>query len=132
MSDLIYFSPLNYFRPLWEAMPRTIQPAVDLYQTEDEVIVTAEIPGIENRDNLEISISPDSLSIRGTVQRTKEVKSEDYFQSERSYGSFFRAIPLPRGLNTEKATANYRNGILEIRIPKSQKEQKRKLDINMQ
>ncbi|MCL6560542.1 MAG: Hsp20/alpha crystallin family protein [Firmicutes bacterium] len=99
-------------------------PRIDLYQTDQEVVATAELPGIESKDDIEISLTPDSLSLRGELKRTQDIKEEHFFHTERYYGSFSRTLPLPAEVKPEEARASYQNGVLEIRMPKTEKGRK--------
>lgn len=99
-------------------------PRIDLYQTDQEVVATAELPGIESKDDIEISLTPDSLSLRGELKRTQDIKEEHFFHTERYYGSFSRTLPLPAEVKPEEARASYHNGVLEIRMPKTEKGRK--------
>lgn len=107
-------------------------PRVDVYQTEREVVVTAEIPGIETKDDVEITVSEDNLLLKGEVKRGGEVRQENFYRTERYYGSFSRAIALPAEIEADQATASYKNGILEVRMPKAahQKRKTVKVDIH--
>jgi len=107
----------EFLRPPWREVAA---PRVDVYQTEDEVVATAEVPGIASRDELEVSVAPDSITIKGELKRTREVKDEDYYHSERFYGSFSRTIPLPVEVKPEQAKAKLQNGVLEVRMPKAE------------
>jgi HSP20 family protein len=100
-------------------------PRVDLYQTEQEVVATAELPGIESKDDIEVAVTPDTLSLKGELKRFNEVKEDDIFQSERFYGTFSRMLPLPAEVKPEETKASYHNGLLEIRMPKTEKGQKK-------
>ncbi|MEW5763272.1 MAG: Hsp20/alpha crystallin family protein [Bacillota bacterium] len=104
-------------RPPWREVAA---PRVDVYQTEDEVVASAELPGIASKDDIEVVVTPDSLSIKGEVKRAREVKEEDYYHSERFYGSFSRTLPLPVEVKPDQARAKLANGILEVRIPKAE------------
>ncbi|HAG07789.1 MAG TPA: Hsp20/alpha crystallin family protein [Peptococcaceae bacterium] len=107
----------DFLRPPWREVTG---PRVDVYLTEDEVVATAEVPGIESKDELEVSVAPDSISIKGEIKRGRDVKDEDYYHSERFYGSFARTIPLPVEVKPEQAKAKLQNGVLEVRIPKAE------------
>ncbi len=78
----------------------------------------AEVPGLEAKD-IDISLSNDVLTIKGTKEQEKEEKEENYHRIERSYGSFSRSIRLPREVQGDKIKANYKNGVLKITLPKS-------------
>lgn len=100
-------------------------PRVDVTETEKEVKVTAELPGLEDKD-VEVSLSHDVLTISGEKKAEKEDKGENYYRMERSYGSFQRAIQLPAEVNTDKVEAIFKNGILNITLPKTAAAQHRK------
>lgn len=115
----------RWFGPL-EAGPR-----IDLYQTDSEVVVTAELPGLVSKDDVEITATENSLTVRGEVKRAQEAAQQDYFRSERFYGTFARTIGLPAEVEPEKATASYKNGILEIRIPKAARQRQKRIQIDL-
>ncbi len=106
-------------------------PKVDLRETEAELILSAELPGIDP-ENLEISLSESRLVLRGETRRGKEMKEEGYRLMERRYGTFQRAINLPSEIKPGEARADYSDGILEITMPKSDDHRHRsvKLKIN--
>ncbi|MBE3586387.1 Hsp20/alpha crystallin family protein [Desulfofundulus thermocisternus] len=110
----------HWFRgmPFWGT--DGINPRVDIYQTDDEVVATAELPGIASRDDVEVTLTENTLSIRGEFKRGAEERQEGYFHSERYYGTFSRTLPLPVEVNPDQARATYKNGILEVRIPKKE------------
>lgn len=92
-------------------------PAVDIYETENEVVLTAEIPGIEEKD-IEIKVEDNTLTLKGERKFEKETKEENYHRIERAYGSFFRSFTLPTYVDQDKIEAEHENGILKIRMPK--------------
>lgn len=95
-------------------------PRVDLYQTEQEVVATAELPGVQSKDDIEVAVTPDTLSLRGELKRTQDFNEDNFFHSERYYGSFSRTLPLPAEVKPEETRASYQNGLLEIRMPKTE------------
>lgn len=106
--------------------PRFTQnPRVDVYETDDEVIVSAEIPGVESKNDIEVSISENQLSLSGEIKRTHDITDKGIHRSERYYGRFYRSIPLPHYVNTEASKASYQNGLLEVKIPKTKEHQGR-------
>ncbi|HBC92151.1 MAG TPA: Hsp20/alpha crystallin family protein [Pelotomaculum sp.] len=107
-------------------------PRVDLYQTDREVVATAELPGIESKDDIEVTVTPDTLSLKGELKRFKEVDEDNIFHSERYYGTFSRMLPLPAEVKPEETLANYHNGLLEIRMPKTERGQKKMHRIKIQ
>jgi len=105
-------------------------PRVDVYQTENEVIVKAEIPGVSKKD-LNLYIDENSVRISGQTRKENELKDENVYRAERYYGSFSRTIPLPAEVKSEEAKAEYKDGILSITVPKVEpsKARGRKIDI---
>jgi HSP20 family protein len=106
-------------------------PPIDIMETENEVIVTAELPGVE-KDQVEIEIRDDRLHISGNSRSEMEEDDEGYWYRERGYSAFRRVIRLPEGLETEKASAKLNNGVLEVTIPyeKEKKRKARRIPIN--
>lgn len=92
-------------------------PSVDIYETDDELILTAEIPGLDEKD-IEIQIEDNTLSLKGERHFAKETKEENYRRIERSYGSFCRSFSLPGHIDQEKIKADHGNGVLKITMPK--------------
>jgi HSP20 family protein len=103
-------------------------PAVDIYETENEVVLTAEIPGIEEKD-VEIKVEDNTLTLRGERKFEKETKEENYHRIERAYGSFFRSFTLPNYVDQDRIEAEHENGILKIRMPKRAELKPRKVKI---
>jgi HSP20 family protein len=104
-------------------------PQVDVVETDTEVKVQAELPGLEEKD-FEVSVSQDALTIRGEKKQEKEEKGRNYFRTERSYGLFQRAIPLPRNVDADRVSAEFSKGVLTISLPKvAAKEDRKKVVI---
>lgn len=93
-------------------------PSTDIAETEDGVEVAIELPGM-SEDDIDISLSGDAMTIRGEKKIEHEETRKGVFLSERSYGSFYRTIPLSPGLDTDKAEAKFRHGVLTVALPKS-------------
>lgn len=135
MADIIRWEPFRTSRRMHEALDRFMDRAfldaplfggfyegtlpVDVYQTEDEVIVKASIPGIKP-DDIELSITGDTLSIRGEVQEEEEEKKGQYQLRERVYRSFSRALTLPSSVDSDKAQAEFKDGVLRLTLPKQE------------
>jgi HSP20 family protein len=119
--------------PVWSRRLGSFSPRVDVTETDKELRVSAELPGIDEKD-IDVTLNKDSLTIKGEKKEEKEDKQKDYYRMERSYGSFSRTIPLPLEVETEKVTATYKKGILKIKIPKSAKalEGKKKIAVNVE
>ncbi|RAK23515.1 HSP20 family protein [Anoxybacillus vitaminiphilus] len=105
-------------------------PRIDIHETDTEVIATCDLPGLEKKEDVNIEIENNTLSLSGTIQRTSEKKEERVHLQERMTGHFRRTITLPSKVSTEGVKATYKNGVLEIRMPKLSNETKKKIDID--
>ncbi len=103
-------------------------PSIDLSETNKEYIVRAEIPGVDPKD-FDIALNNNVLTIRGERKHEKETKEEDFHRIERVYGTFTRSIQLPGEVNADKVSANYKNGVLEITLPKVKEEAVKKIPV---
>lgn len=103
--------------PLLEARLGGFSPCVDVREDDDAFILTAEVPGIAEKD-IDVQVTEDSITIKGEKKEEKEDKGKDYYCMERSYGSFHRTIRLPIGVDREKVDASFKNGVLTVKLPK--------------
>lgn len=103
-------------------------PLVDVIDKKDEIIVKAELPGVNKKD-VKISLSENTLTIRGERKEEQEVKKEDYYCCERVQGSYSRTIALPVEIDKTKAKASFTNGILEIALPKIEETKPKEIEI---
>lgn len=94
-------------------------PALDLYEEKDRFVVKADLPGLR-KEEVSVEIEENSLTIAGVRERREEVEEKNYHRSERSFGSFRRVVPLPAAIRTEGATATFRDGVLEVVLPKAE------------
>ncbi len=94
-------------------------PSVDLKETDKEFVLTAEVPGV-SKDELDVTITEDSVTLRGERRQEKEEKNENYHYRETTYGAFQRVIPLPGEVVAEKAKAKLKDGVLTLVLPKAQ------------
>jgi HSP20 family protein len=108
----------------------TWSPAVDVAEDADRIHVKVEVPGMEEKD-LKISFEDGLLTVSGERQFERR-DDRNYHRIERAYGSFFRTFSLPRSVNSAEIVANYRNGVLEIEIPKKEESKPRQIQINNQ
>jgi len=106
-------------------------PAVDVEESDDEVIINAEMPGLSEKD-FEVEIQGQRLILRGEKKFQQEKKDRSYYYAECQYGSFSRVIPLPCEVVAEKAEAKYKNGVLNIRLPKSESAKAHRVRINVE
>jgi HSP20 family protein len=91
-------------------------PQVEVFTRDKQLVVRTDLPGM-TKDDIKVDITDDALVIRGERKSEREEDEEGYYRSERSYGSFYRQIPLPQGIDAKDATADFRNGVLEISMP---------------
>ena len=134
MSDLTRWEPMREMMTLRQAMDQlfddsfthplgpagfSANPAINLYQTADEVVVKAALPGLK-ADDVHISVTADVLTLRGEYKQDEEKKEATYHIREHRYGSFERSVMLPTYVQTEKATADFEDGVLTIILPKAE------------
>jgi len=100
-----------------------VAPAMDLVEKEKEYEITAELPGIDEK-NIEIKLSNQTLTIKGEKKEEKEEREKDYYLSERRYGSFQRSFQLPDGVDADKIEASFAKGVLSVKMPKTAEAQK--------
>lgn len=134
MSNLIRWEPAREFMTLREAMdhlfddaftrPLSLRdgwsvPAVDMYQTDEEVVLKASIPGFKAED-VQINITGDILTLRGEMKREEEKKDKAWHIREQRWGSFERSVAMPTAVVADKAKAEFENGILTVTLPKAE------------
>jgi len=107
--------------PVGEESGGTFLPPVDILETKSEVILRAELPGVD-KEAIDIQIEGDSLVLKGERRFEKEVDQENYFRMECSYGTFQRAFTLPSSIKKDEVNASFNQGVLEIRLPKESRE----------
>ena len=94
-------------------------PAVDMYQTKDDIVVKAAIPGVKP-DDISISVTGDILTIQGELKEEEKIEEGNYLRQERRYGQFRREFSLPTQVNADKAKAEFEHGVLTLRMPKAE------------
>ena len=121
----------NFFgRPVWRPDgERGWMPAIDVFEKDDKFVIKAELPGMEEND-IDVSVVGETLTIKGEKKTESEVKEDEYYRSERTYGSFYRSIPLPASVDASKVEANYENGVLEVVLPKSPEVKPKKIAVS--
>lgn len=124
-NQMYRFFDQNFLRRNFLGGPEPYGPRVDLYRTDSEVVATAELPGVQSKDDVEVTLTPDTLNLRGEFKRFHDLEEDNVFHSERYYGSFSRTLPLPAEIKPEEARATLQNGLLEIRMPKSERSLKK-------
>jgi len=122
-----FVSPLT-FRTLALGEGAGVSPQVDVHQTDDELVVTAALPGMKSED-LDITITGQHLTLRGELAADEEIKREQYLFRERRFGSFSRSFELPVRVQGDKAQATFDDGVLTLRIPKAEEVKPRQIQI---
>ncbi len=103
-------------------------PSIDVTETDKEIEITAELPGLEEKD-VQINVADNVLTIRGEKKAEKEEKDKNYRLIERSYGSFERSLELPNGVNADAIRANIAKGVLKVTVPKPAPAQTKKIEV---
>lgn len=135
MSNIIRWEPAREMMTLREAMDRLFDdaftrplslsgntwsvPAVDMYQTDNEVVVKAALPGIK-ADEVQLNVTGEVLTIKGEIKQENETKEKAYYIREQRWGAFERSIVLPTEVVADKAKADFENGVLTITLPKAE------------
>jgi HSP20 family protein len=114
--------------PLRPSAAGTWMPSMDVYETEDKIVATLELPGIDP-DAVDVSVEDSTLTVSGSRELSNEVKEESYHRLERRYGSFTRAITLPQTADTSKVEARFDKGVLTIEVPKVEKAKPKKIQV---
>ena len=105
-------------------------PAVDMYETKDELVITAELPGLNEKD-IHLSITGDVLTLKGERHWSQEVEQENCYRGERWFGKFERALPLPIPVQADKVKASYRDGVLTVTLPKAEEIKPKEIKIDV-
>lgn len=103
-------------------------PSVDIYENKDHIVLEAELPGMR-REDFELSVENNVITLRGERQFEKKDEADNYHRVERSYGSFTRSFTLPQTVSAEGASAEYRNGVLRVTLPKREEAKARRIEI---
>src|ERR1700721_1368996 len=108
----------------------TWAPPVDIYETENELVVKAELPDFQDKD-IDVRITNNTLTIRGERKFEKDVKEDNYLRIERAYGSFVRSFSLPNTVSSENIRADYRNGVLTLHMAKREESKPKQIKISV-
>lgn len=129
-DDLVnrFFGPEPWFAGRF--FGQTFTPAIDVSETETDFLVKAELPGIDQED-LKIELTGDVLTIQGEKKEEKEEKENNHYRLERSFGSFSRSFTLPGEVQADKIDAKFKDGVLSVRLPKSETSKKKSIKIDV-
>jgi HSP20 family protein len=121
-------------RDLWSGSPALGQalwsPQVDTFRKGDKLVVRADLPGL-NKDEVKVEVDEGVLTISGERREEQEETREDFYRSERSYGEFYRAIPLPEGVTGDQVDATFKDGVLEVTLPAPKQPERRAKQIQI-
>jgi HSP20 family protein len=106
------------------------QPVVDVFDEKDDIVVKAELPGL-SKDQIEVNLTGTTLTISGEKNKEEEIKEKDYYYCERSQGSFSRSVVLPSEVKTDQVKASMKDGVLEIRLPKTEEAKKKTVSVTI-
>ncbi len=127
----------NFLKPISRLMRRDVglfsndwMPSVDVFDSDNEVLVKADIPGLK-KDEMDISVNDDLLTIKGEKKMESKVNEESYYKSERFYGSFSRTIHLPSAVEEDNVKATYKDGVLELHLPKKEKAKTKRISVEV-
>ena len=119
----------RWMTPSWrESGTEAWAPEIDVFHRNNELTIRADLPGLK-REEVSVDLTDDAVCIQGERKREQEEEREGYYRSERSYGSFYRLVPLPEGAMTDRAKASFKDGVLEITMPAPPASKGRRLEI---
>jgi HSP20 family protein len=104
-------------------------PSVDIYENKDQIVLEAELPGMKQED-FDLTVENNVITLRGERRFEKTEETDNYHRVERSYGSFTRSFTLPQTVSAEGATAEYRNGVLRVTLPKREETKSRRIEVS--
>jgi HSP20 family protein len=109
----------------------TWMPAVDVWETDKELVLSFDLPGIPE-DKIAVELEDNVLTVSGERERTQEHSNDRFYRFERRYGSFSRSVTLPTGVNEDSIQADYKDGVLEVRVPKPEEQKPKRIHIGSQ
>jgi HSP20 family protein len=121
----------RFFEPDWLGLNRDWAPPVDVTESDDAIVVKAELPGMKTED-IELSVQGNMLTISGQKREEFEDKRDSFHRVERRYGSFRRDIPLPAEVTGDKVEATYRDGVLTVTMPKAEQAKSKRIQVKAQ
>lgn len=126
-----WMRPFSFDRPSWSHLPAPFEgrtPHVDVVDRDKEVFIKAELPGV-GKDDLEITMTGNSVTIKGSTKAEEKEDDGDYHRCEISQGSFSRTVSLPSEVDTDKAKAKFKHGVLKLTIPKVKKSTRKNIKV---
>jgi HSP20 family protein len=123
-----WMRPFDFGHPYWRELSR-MAPRVDIINHDSEIILRAQLPGVDKKD-IDISMSDNTVTIKGLTSYEEKIERGNYYRRECSSGSFTRTFALPSEVDCAKAKATFRNGVLELTIPKNEESKRRSIQID--
>jgi len=128
--------PFSMLGPSWFPairMPEIgeVSAKVDIFEEGNDVVVKAEVPGMKKED-LDVNLTDDTITVSGEKKKEEKIEKKDYYRVERSYGSFTRSFRLPKEVQSDKAKASFKDGVLEIRVPKTEEAMKKEKKVTVE
>ncbi len=124
------FTPVGFPRFRF-ASAEEIVPSVDIFEAEGDVVLKAELPGMKKED-IKVTLTDTDITISGEKKKEEEVKRKDFYKYERSYGSFCRTFSLPAEVKADKVKSIFKDGVLEVRMPKSEKAKSKEVKVKVE
>ncbi len=128
--DRLFKEAFTPFYGEGELSTRTWAPPVDIYETENDIVLKAELPGMDPKD-VDVKVEDNTLYLKGERKFEKEVMNENYHRVERSYGSFARSFSLPNSISAEKVKAEFKDGLLTLTLPKREEAKPKTIRIDV-
>lgn len=131
--DDVFRRPFFHFGPSrWSGIQRFVKeelsPVVDIYREKGNVVVKAEVPGM-TKENIKINLTDNSITISGKKEKEEKIEEKEYYRYESSHGSFHRTFSLPEGVETDKAKATFKDGVLVVRLPISEEAKEKEREV---
>ena len=111
-----YGEPVSRQNLISKGAPASLAPSIDIFERKGDIVIRIDLPGIE-KEQIDLSITKDTLTLKAEAKKEEEIKPEDYYVQERSYGTYIRTVQLPQNIDSAKAKASFKNGVLEIIFP---------------
>ena len=127
-----WMHPFHWERPSWGDLAAPFEgkmPRVDIVDHDEEIVVKAELPGVDKKD-LDVSVTENTVTIKGSTSQEEKQEKGDYFRSEISRGSYARTLTLPSEVAADKAKAKFKDGVLELTLPKLKKAKRHSIKVN--
>jgi HSP20 family protein len=123
------FTP--FFPRLRAGLEEELMPEVDIFESNGDLVLKAELPGMKKED-IEVTLTDGSITISGEKKKEDEIKKKDYYKLERSYGSFCRSFSLPTEVRGDQTKSTFKDGVLEVRMPKSEEAKNKEVKVKIE